>query len=101
MCRESNGAGACTCLDDYIGNPYEVCRPECVVNSDCTADRACIRSKCQDPCPGACGAYAVCQVINHLPSCTCQPGYNGNPFEFCSVETKPRKFREKKKSKRK
>lgn len=53
------------------------------MNSDCVATRACIRSKCQDPCPGACGANAECQVVNHLPTCTCFPGYTGQPYQFC------------------
>lgn len=89
ICREQNGAGACSCLPDYIGNPYEGCRPECIVNSDCTADRTCIRSKCQNPCPGTCGQNAICQVVDHRPSCTCQPGYSGDPFRFCSVVQDP------------
>ena len=83
VCKESKGAGSCTCLPEFIGNPYEGCRPECVLNSDCQADRACINTKCADPCPGTCGSNAECQVINHLPSCTCTPGYTGDPFRFC------------------
>lgn len=31
------------------------CRPECLSNTDCAFDKACIRNKCQDPCPGVCG----------------------------------------------
>lgn len=91
VCREQNMAGACSCLPDYVGNPYEGCRPECVLSSDCSADRACIRNKCQDPCPGTCGQSAECQVINHLPTCRCIPGYTGDPFRFCSIiiECKP------------
>lgn len=85
VCRESNGAGSCTCLADYIGNPYEGCRPECTMNSDCTADRACIGSKCQNPCPGFCGYNAICQVVNHAPLCICQLGYSGNPFISCNI----------------
>lgn len=92
VCRELNGAGSCSCLTDYIGNPYEGCRPECVINSDCTSDRACIRSKCQNPCPGTCGQNAICQVINHLPSCSCQPGYTGDPFRYCNVAIPERKL---------
>jgi len=84
VCREQNGAGSCTCLPDYVGNPYEGCRPECVLNTDCAPNRACIRNKCQDPCPGTCGQNADCQVVNHLPSCTCHPGYTGDPFKFCN-----------------
>ena len=85
VCREQNGAGSCTCLPEYFGNPYEGCRPECVINSDCASNRACLRNKCQDPCPGTCGQNADCQVINHLPSCNCRPGYTGDPFRYCNV----------------
>ncbi|RZC36330.1 hypothetical protein BDFB_000152 [Asbolus verrucosus] len=46
---------------------------------------ACINSKCADPCPGTCGQNAQCQVINHLPSCTCNPGYTGDPFRYCNL----------------
>ncbi|XP_066901548.1 neurogenic locus notch homolog protein 1-like, partial [Halyomorpha halys] len=85
VCREQNGAGSCTCLPEYIGNPYEGCRPECVLNTDCPSNRACIRNKCEDPCPGTCGQNAECQVVNHLPSCTCNLGYTGDPFRLCNL----------------
>jgi hypothetical protein len=91
ICREQNGAGACTCIDEYIGNPYEGCRPECVLNSDCPSNLACIRNKCQDPCPGTCGQNAQCQVVNHLPSCTCFSGYTGDPFRYCNIIQAERK----------
>lgn len=94
ICKEQSGAGSCTCLSDYIGNPYEGCRPECTVNSDCVSNMACIRSKCQDPCPGTCGQNAICQVINHSPACTCIPGFTGDPFRYCNpiVQTGNYKF---------
>ncbi|CAH1100710.1 unnamed protein product [Psylliodes chrysocephalus] len=84
-CRELNGAGSCTCVADYIGNPYEGCRPECTLNSDCPSNKACINSKCKDPCPGTCGLNAECQVINHLPACICISGFTGDAFRYCSV----------------
>lgn len=84
ICKEQNGAGSCTCLPDYVGNPYEGCRPECILNSDCAANLACIQSKCRDPCPGTCGLNAECRVVNHLAACTCSQGYIGNPFSFCN-----------------
>lgn len=86
VCNQRNGAGACSCIDDYQGNPYEGCRPECVLSSDCPADKACIRNKCQDPCPGICGSNAECYVTNHLPTCTCLRGYVGEPFTSCRFE---------------
>lgn len=85
-CKQKNGAGACTCLPDYQGNPYEGCRPECVLSSDCPTNKACARNKCVDPCPGICGQYAECQVINHVPTCSCIIGYIGDPFVSCRPE---------------
>lgn len=84
FCREQNRAGACQCLSEYVGNPYEGCRPECVLNSDCQSNRACISNKCADPCPGTCGQNAVCQVMHHLPSCSCNYGHTGDPYRYCS-----------------
>lgn len=86
VCKQRNGAGACTCIDDYQGNPYEGCRPECVLSSDCPTNKACLRNKCQDPCPGVCGQLAECSVINHVPTCTCITGYVGDPFTECKPD---------------
>lgn len=83
QCKERNGAGACICLPEFFGNPYEGCRPECLLSSDCQSNKACIRNKCIDPCPGTCGQNAQCQVLDHLPTCTCNSGYTGDPFRFC------------------
>lgn len=83
ICREQNGAGSCTCLDEYFGDPYVGCRPECLVNSECPHDRACMNKKCRDPCPGSCGINAICQVINHIPECSCLPGFAGDALSFC------------------
>lgn len=84
ICKEQNNAGSCSCLPDYIGNPYEGCRPECILNSDCPPQFACLQNKCKDPCPGTCGLNAECHVVNHLASCTCHNEYTGDPFNFCS-----------------
>lgn len=77
--------GICTCLPEYQGDPYQGCRPECILNSDCPKDKACSRNKCIDPCPGVCGQNAECNVINHIPNCYCKPGYTGNSFIICSI----------------
>lgn len=92
ICKEFNGAGSCTCLPEFFGNPYEGCRPECVINTDCPSDRACLQSRCQDPCPGACAPNALCQVVNHAPSCTCGRGFTGDPFRYCVAEGKLKIF---------
>lgn len=77
--------GACSCLPDYLGNPYELCQPECVINDHCPFNRACVRNKCVDPCIGTCGQNAVCDVSNHVPMCSCPAGMSGNAFVLCSV----------------
>lgn len=85
-CIERSGAGACSCLKDYFGDPYDGCHPECVVNSDCANNKACIKNKCSDPCPGTCAISSDCQVVNHSPICTCWPGYTGDPFIYCTLK---------------
>lgn len=75
--------GVCTCLPEFKGDPYAACRPECVLNSDCSRDRACLQRKCQDPCPGACAPNAQCAVVNHTPMCSCPAGMTGNAFSQC------------------
>lgn len=76
--------GVCTCLSEFQGNPYLGCRPECVLNTDCPRDRACLRNKCMDPCPGTCGLNAICAVINHVPMCSCPGNMTGNAFSQCT-----------------
>ena len=91
QCSEQRGAASCRCILDYTGNPYVECKPECTTNSECPNDKACVNNKCTDPCPGVCGIHASCRVTNHLPQCTCDPGYTGNPFVSCRRQT-TRKF---------
>lgn len=86
MCREVQGHAVCSCQSNYIGSPPG-CRPECIVSSECSQDKACINQKCVDPCPGTCGTNALCQVINHNPICSCPKGFIGDPFIRCVVET--------------
>ena len=82
QCRNQGGVAACSCLPGYIGVPPN-CRPECVLHSECPSNLACIGEKCRDPCPGACGPSAECEVINHNAVCRCQQGYEGDPFTGC------------------
>lgn len=87
VCHELEGVGSCSCISEYYGDPYIECRPECIMNSDCPWNRACVNQKCVDPCPGTCGTNAICQVINHSPICTCLPTYVGNPLFGCSPQS--------------
>ena len=81
-CQAINGQPVCSCVEGYTGSPPG-CRPECIINSDCALNRACINQKCSDPCPGTCGISAQCQVINHNPICSCPPILTGDPFVRC------------------
>ena len=56
---------------------------ECVINFDCSSDKVCVNKKCQDPCPSLCGVNAYCNVRSHVPVCTCNAGFLGNPFTSC------------------
>ena len=82
ICNQRNGQAVCSCQDKYFGSPPN-CRPECLVNSECSQNRACYKNKCNDPCPGTCGVGAQCRVINHNPLCSCPPGTAGDPFIRC------------------
>lgn len=84
QCQLHNGIPSCSCLPSFIGAPPN-CRPECVINSECSSKLACIQQKCKDPCPGSCGYNAKCYTLNHLPICTCEDGYTGDPFAQCTL----------------
>lgn len=90
-CRNINGHASCSCRLSYFGVPPS-CRPECTINSECSSNKACIREKCIDPCPGSCGIDATCNVINHTPICTCVTGYVGDPFSICRPAPPSRKL---------
>lgn len=81
-CQSFNNQAVCTCIRGFIGNP-PACRPECIVNTDCSLNEACINMKCGNPCLGTCGISARCQVLNHNPICTCPPVFTGDPFIRC------------------
>ena len=82
QCRVLNDQAVCSCLENYIGLPPS-CRPECVLSTECPADKACINQKCQDPCPGTCGLNAECRVRNHSPLCQCRSRFTGDAFTRC------------------
>lgn len=81
--------GLCSCLPEFFGDATIGCRPECLLNGDCSRDLACRNNKCRDPCPGTCASNAICQVINHIPMCSCPQGFQGNAFAFCNPVRAP------------
>lgn len=89
-CIERNGIGSCRCIKDYSGDPHEGCRPECVSDSECLLNLACINNKCQNPCLGVCGRNSDCRVVNHIPTCVCMDGYAGDALQSCrKIEHEP------------
>lgn len=84
-CRDIGGMPSCTCLSGFLSSPPN-CKPECILNTDCSNDKACINMKCLDPCQGSCGFSANCDVVNHIPVCSCPVGYDGDPFLICSFK---------------
>lgn len=95
QCINVGGTATCACFDRYIGSPPN-CRPECSINSECPSNQACINERCRDPCPGACGINAVCNVFNHIAQCTCIDQYTGDPFLQCHFKTEGKIFISKK-----
>ena len=85
QCRVVNDSPSCTCSLDFVGAPPN-CRPECVSNSECPGNLACMNQKCRDPCPGACGTNTECRVVSHTPMCVCMSGYTGDPFTQCTFQ---------------
>lgn len=82
ICQMRQNRPVCSCIDNNIGNPPH-CRPECVLSTECTQDKACIRERCMDPCENACGHNADCHVVGHSAFCNCLPGYRGDSFVGC------------------
>lgn len=81
--------GNCFCVDDYQGDPYISCRPECVTSNDCPSNKACLRQHCVDPCKDLCAQNAICTVRNHVPSCNCPDHMVGDPYTQCRVQDVP------------
>lgn len=83
ICKVIGESPSCTCQPNYIGAPPN-CRPECVSNSECPSNLACVNQKCRDPCPGSCGYNADCKVISHALVCACPFGQTGDPLVSCN-----------------
>lgn len=93
-CKVQGDRGVCECTPEYHGNPFIGCRPECISNSECSRNQACINNKCKDPCIGTCGIEAICTVFNHIPTCSCPEGTIGDAFRYCEAEPKQNKPQE-------
>lgn len=107
ICKADHHQVQCQCPARFTGNAKIECKPmECIVDVDCGADKICQNYKCQigcrsdsncansescislqciDPCMFAdvCGENARCQTIDHQPTCSCPPNFDGNPTIRC------------------
>jgi len=83
-CLPRGNLADCKCPPRHFGDPYVMCRQgECQYDRDCSSSLACKEFYCRDPCPGACGPGATCEVVNHRPMCSCPEGYRGDPVVAC------------------
>lgn len=57
----------------------------CRTDQNCPLDQKCINSQCQNPCHlrRACGENAKCEPMHHRATCTCLPGFSGDPRIRC------------------
>lgn len=84
QCYVSNSRPICSCLPGHFGNPLSYCqRGECQDNYECAQYQACRDYRCVSVCNGQCGLNAECNPRNHVPVCTCSPGYTGDPLTSC------------------
>ncbi|XP_035776327.1 neurogenic locus notch homolog protein 3-like isoform X2 [Anopheles albimanus] len=87
--RVTGHRAVCECPKGYIGSPFSECRPECFGDRDCPAGRpACIYGICKNPCDGACGVGADCNLRGLTPVCSCPRDMTGDPFISCRPFTK-------------
>lgn len=84
LCHQQGYQHQCKCVAGYFGNPDLGCGPECILDTDCNRELACVNQKCVDPCPEACASMAQCSVINHEARCFCPPGLTGDPRKHCA-----------------
>lgn len=78
----------CECAEYEVPDASGACRkmmpprlPGCESDQDCPDQEACIHAQCRNPCN--CGTNAVCQVTQHRAVCSCQDGFEGNPYASC------------------
>lgn len=82
-CQTVSTVSKCVCRPGYYPQSDGGCGPQCTTNSQCSSDKACLNKLCVDPCRGACGSKTVCAVHNHRPICSCDIGYEGDPYTVC------------------
>lgn len=86
-CYGINHRAVCECLPGYSGDPRIACvLLGCRRDDECPLDKACINSKCENPCEktAVCERNEICQVYNHRPECACPPGFVSDINRGCN-----------------
>lgn len=85
QCVDTPGSYKCVCSVGSIGDPYTsgcLLPNQCRNDNQCDDSLACIRGKCSNPCQRkGCGLNAICSVVNHRVTCSCEKGSLGNPLD--------------------
>ncbi|CAL8109613.1 unnamed protein product [Orchesella dallaii] len=79
----------CACPPGHEGNPYVSCLlirtgpppSQDFPSSTSAADPVCF--------PSPCAKFAECKEVNNAPVCSCQPGFDGNPYQECRYPVIP------------
>ena len=58
----------------------------CASDSECSPSQACQSRSCINPCiaDNPCSETAICSAKNHRATCSCPPGFEGDPYKQCS-----------------
>eukprot|EP00092_Neocalanus_flemingeri_P015375 GFUD01016638.1.p1 GENE.GFUD01016638.1~~GFUD01016638.1.p1 ORF type:complete len:648 (-),score=103.17 GFUD01016638.1:526-2469(-) len=77
VCVLQGDSYSCECPSGTVGDGVTGCnRGECLIDDDCSQDKACEKFYCVDPClSGTCRSTDFCRVMRHRPIC----GYNYDP----------------------
>uniref|UniRef100_A0A0K2TAS5 Putative LOC101893139 [Musca domestica] n=1 Tax=Lepeophtheirus salmonis TaxID=72036 RepID=A0A0K2TAS5_LEPSM len=82
----------CECDEGFEGDPYTGCSIiGCKSDSECPNKKACRNRDCIDPClkDNPCAVFANCVSRDHFAQCRCKVGYQGDPYESCTVIPPP------------
>ena len=77
---------------NFSGEPEPI---GCSSDFECTTSQACRDRSCINPCivDKPCSPSAICTVRNNRASCSCPPGFEGDPFNQCNKSKRKKYFR--------
>ena len=63
----------------------------CSSDRECSSSQACRSRSCINPCQAdkPCSQTAICSAENHRATCTCPPGFEGDPYRQCTKSKNP------------